>query len=143
MNKDNDFRSQNRSFESGQDWRFASAEDEAESIETEYLVNEYSLWHRIRNTLVGLGLLIYGAYGVWKDDLYISWGRRSQVHLHGKSAWLMYIAMICGAAVSLSVVLDHYDQRNNEAHYERFRQVVLMLGFILGLGVLLWHELSH
>ncbi|MDO4795103.1 MAG: hypothetical protein Q4A28_04070 [Brachymonas sp.] len=139
----NHSRNQQSISESGEDWRFSPQEEHRGAFEKEYLVNEFGLWHRIRNTLLGLCLLAYGAYGVWKNDLYISWGRLSRVHLHGAPAWVMYAAMICGAASLLSVVVDHYDQRNNEERYECFRQVVFFLGFILGLGVLLWNELAH
>jgi hypothetical protein len=61
-------------------------------------------------------LLVYGAYGVWADDLYLP-ARRGGMHLHGLSAWTMYGAFVCACLVMLLVVADHYDRRENEFKY--------------------------
>jgi hypothetical protein len=44
--------------------------------------------------------------------------------------------MICACLVMLSVVVDHYDERNNETNYKLFADIFKYLGwafFILSL----------
>jgi hypothetical protein len=42
----------------------------------------------------------------------------------------MYGAMICACLVMLSVVVDHYDKRNNETNYQFFAGVFRFLGWV-------------
>ena len=43
----------------------------------------------------------------------------------------MYGAMICAALVLMSVVVDHYDRRNNEGQYRTFARIFQILGWTL------------
>jgi hypothetical protein len=98
--------------------------------------NSIPLKERVRRTLLAFVLILYGAIGVWIDDLYIPGKRSKGAHLHGPAAWIAYLAMLCGAAVLLSVVLDHYDRRDNEHKYETFRKHTKILAWtFLGLAV--------
>ncbi|GBG14975.1 uncharacterized protein NMK_2576 [Novimethylophilus kurashikiensis] len=68
--------------------------------------------------------------------MYIPGKRTPGTHFHGEPAWLLYAAMICASLNMLSVVVDHYDIRNNEINYKRFAKVTQFLGwglFILAL----------
>jgi hypothetical protein len=57
-------------------------------------------------------------------------GKRSKgIHLHDVPAWVMYGAFICACLVMLSVVVDHYDKRNNETNYKRFADTFRVLGW--------------
>lgn len=76
-------------------------------------------------------LLVYGAVGVYMDDLYVRGKRGRGSHLHGPPAWIMYGAFACGALTLLSLVMDHYDQRNNERHYRAFAQWMRIIGWLL------------
>jgi hypothetical protein len=91
---------------------------------------------RVTNTLFSILLLAYGTYGIWVNDLYIP-GRRSRgIHLQDVPAWVMYGAFICACLVMLSVVVDHYDRRNNETNYKKFADTFRGLGwsfFVLSL----------
>jgi hypothetical protein len=52
----------------------------------------------------------------------------------------MYGAIICACLVMLSVVVDHYDKRNNERSYTFFADLFTYLGwgfFILSLAMAL------
>ncbi len=90
---------------------------------------------RLVYVILSLFLLVYGGCGVWSDHLDIpSKGGRVTLTLHGVPAWIMYGACICGCLVMLSVVIDHYDKRNNETKYKQFADVFRMLG--LGLVAL-------
>ena len=69
-----------------------------------YIPNHIPSSERIKNIIFSLALCAYGTYGVWGNDLY----------LHGIPAWVLYGAILCACLVMLSVVVDHYDKRNNE-----------------------------
>ncbi|MGQ4661623.1 hypothetical protein [Lysobacter sp. F6437] len=64
--------------------------------------------------------------------------KRRGVHLHDVPAWIMYGAIICACTVLLSVVLDHYDRRNNEKHYRMFASIGEFLGWPFFAVSLLW-----
>jgi hypothetical protein len=86
---------------------------------------------RALHVLFSLLLFAYGSYGLWVDDLYIPGKRSRGIHLHDVPAWVMYGAMICACAVMLSVVIDHYDKRNNETNYRLFANVAKYCGWAL------------
>jgi hypothetical protein len=99
--------------------------------EGRYLPNHIPSEERIVHSIGSLLLLAYGSYGVWVNDLYIP-GRRSRgIHLHDAPAWIMFGAIICACLVMLSVIVDHYDRRNNETNYRLFARAFTGVGWIL------------
>ena len=89
---------------------------------------------RIINVLYASVIIGLGAVGLTTGSLLLPGKRTSTangVALQGLSAWIMYAAMLCAAAVLLSVVVDHYDRRNNEVNYRRFAQIGKVLGWFL------------
>ena len=40
----------------------------------------------------------------------------------------MFVGLICGAIVFISVVIDHYDKRDNEHKYYKFGRLVKYIG---------------
>ncbi|NTV70675.1 MAG: hypothetical protein HGA71_11060 [Azonexaceae bacterium] len=95
-----------------------------------YTPNQVPLKTRILRTLGSLGLIAYGVLGVVIDDIVIP-GKRSSLHLHGLPAWLMALAMVCAAITLISLVVDHYDRKNNEPSYRRLETRASKLGWIL------------
>jgi hypothetical protein len=94
--------------------------------------NSVTLAERVVNLLLALVLLAHGASGFLYSKLVVSPPRQAMaLTLLDGSAWLMAAAMITGAFLLLSVVVDHYDKRNNEKWYRAFKHVALILG--LGL----------
>ena len=89
----------------------------------------YSLGERLFNLVVGLVLLAYGIAGFLNDKLSISSRGRLIALLEGGPAWLMAAAAVLGATVLLSVLVDHYDRRDNERHYLAFRWAATRLGW--------------
>jgi len=90
------------------------------------------------HVVFSLAILTYGAYGVWVNDLYVP-GRRSRgVHLHDITAWLMFGAIVCACVVMVSIVVDHYDRRDNERSYRAISGVAGGIGWILFGVSLLW-----
>ena len=90
-----------------------------------YISPKLRLWYFVTS----LFLLLYGAYSIWIDDLYIP-GKRGGLHLHQLNAWFMYLALICASIVMLSIIVDHYDKRDNEIKYEQFSSRFQKYGWI-------------
>lgn len=105
-----------------------------------YVPNQIALRTRVGNGLLSLGIVAYGYWGVHRDDLIVPLGKRAASHFHDFSAWIMYAAMLCAAVHFASIVIDHYDRRNNEHLYQRIGELSKKLGwglfgiaFIVGL----------
>lgn len=94
-----------------------------------YIANHIPVATRRLNTFFALILLTYGAYGLYRNDLFLPGKRSTGLHLQGNAAWLMFAAFVCASMVLLSVVLDHYDERHNEAGYQRAAQYLRWLGW--------------
>ena len=95
-----------------------------------YTPNHVPLSARLLRGFGALALIAWGAIGVMVDDLVLP-TKTGALHLHGLAAWVMAAAMLCGAAVLVSVVVDHYDRRRNEAAYRRCGLWGARLGWIL------------
>ena len=77
-------------------------------------------------------LLGWGGYGLYVNDLIIPMRRSNEdLHLHDEPAFIMFAAFLCGALVLLSVVIDHYDRRNNEHKYKDFADRMGIWGWVL------------
>lgn len=100
-------------------------------IEGKYVPNIIPLGKRIWNILSSLFLLAYGAYGLWIGDIYIPGKRGSGTHLHGLAAWAMYAAFIAACLAMLSIIVDHFDKRDNEARYKYFADKCNTVGLVL------------
>ncbi len=100
----------------------------------DYTPNKIVLSERVACALLSAFLIVYGGYGLYKNDLYIP-ARRGGVHFSNEPAWLMYGAFVCGCIVMISVIVDHYDERNNERGYRIFRNVFKYIGFGLSCFV--------
>jgi TRAP-type C4-dicarboxylate transport system permease small subunit len=93
---------------------------------------------RITYIVFSLFMFAYGSYGVWVNDLYLPSKRSRGMHLHDTPAWVMYGAILCACLVMLSVVIDHYDRRNNERHYRLFADVFKYIGWgLFGFSLLM------
>jgi len=121
-----------------------TADDEIDEVVADARTHRYETdphvagWNHIPATtrwkyiLYSSALIAYGSYSVSIDDLYVSSKRSSSgLHLHGLAAWLMYAALLCAAANLLSVVVDHYDRRNNERNYAAFARWSEIAGWLL------------
>lgn len=76
---------------------------------------------RIIYLFISSVLIFYVAHGLSIDDIYIP-GHRGSIgkHYHGLSAWFMACAIFSAAANMISVLVDHFDRRNNEINYAHF-----------------------
>lgn len=107
-----------------------------------YRPNRVPLGERIWNKALASLLLIYGGYGIYINDLYLPGKHGRGVHLYNESALIMYGAFICGALVMLSIVVDHYDERDNEHRYHLFAKISKYLGWGLFGGALIYDFLK-
>ena len=82
-----------------------------------YEPNQVPLISRAFRIVLSLVFLGYGSYGLWLNDLYLPGKRGPGIHFQNDLAWVIYGAMLCACASMLTVVLDHYDRRNNEHRY--------------------------
>ncbi|MBA5246568.1 hypothetical protein H1R16_10230 [Marnyiella aurantia] len=99
--------------------------------------NHISPEERVKCILFAAALLAYGTFGWYSDDIFIPGKRGRGVHFSGAACTLIYAAFIFGAANFISVVVDHYDKRNNETQYQRFAKITRIGGIIfLILGTL-------
>jgi hypothetical protein len=89
-----------------------------------YIPNHIELDKRAVYLTVSALIITYAVASLLQDDFYV-WipgrrGRSISEHLHGSAAWLAALSVFSAAANMISVVIDHYDQRNNETNYRAF-----------------------
>jgi O-antigen/teichoic acid export membrane protein len=102
---------------------------------------------RTMNIIFSSIMFLYGTFGIIIDDLYIPGKRSPGAHFHGETAWILYGAFLCAIANMMSVVVDHYDQRNNETNYKLFARVTQIAGwtlfvFALVLDIFVFHKVT-
>lgn len=107
-----------------------------------YTPNHIPASERASSIIFSSILLIYGIIGFAIDDLYIPGKHSKGVHLHGEPLWIALGAFALAIANLMSVVVDHYDNRNNETNYRLFAKVtkiaawvVFVLALVLDLTV--------
>ena len=86
---------------------------------------------RLLSIIFSTFMFLYGTIGLINDDIYIPGKRRPGTHFHGEPAWILYGAFICAVANMMSVVVDHYDKRNNETNYKLFSKATRVAGWTL------------
>jgi hypothetical protein len=101
-----------------------------------YTPNHISLESRAWYLALSSLLIIYAGFGIAADDLFLflpgSRRRPSvEIHLHGVPALLAGAAIMSAAGTLLSVVVDHYDKRNNETNYRQFAKITLAAAVVL------------
>lgn len=94
-----------------------------------YIPNFIPAFIRYFNITASFILLIYGAYGIYVNDLYIPGKRGRGIHLQDEAALIVYAAFICACTVMISVVIDHYDKRDNEHKYQAVGRLFKYLGW--------------
>lgn len=112
--------------------------NESQGTVEAYRPNQVPLGERVFHLVSAVVLLVYGSYGVWMNDLYVRGKYGKGFHLHDGMAWLMFGAFVSAVCVMLSVVVDHYDRRNNERKYRQFARTTMLIGwgfFSLSIGV--------
>lgn len=108
-----------------------------------YKPNEIPLTDRVSHSLLAAGLLVVGVWGLLDDDIPIRVrGAPFEFHMHGLSAWLLFISLLAFCALSASTVMDHYDRRDNERHYQIFARRAGYVGWIFLWLAFVWYLVS-
>lgn len=108
----------------------------------EFKPNRIPLVERLGSVLL---ILVIGAYTLWslgRNDFPVKIAKGPPAHLHGIAAWLMAGAAFSAVAVLISVLVDHYDKRDNEISYRQFVRVGSVVGWTLFGTALLVHFLA-
>jgi hypothetical protein len=111
-----------------------------------YHFNSFPTWKIVYYCIASLFIMAYGTIGLTYNDIYIPGKHSPGVHLHGLGADLMYGAMLFGSFNMISIVVDHFDHRDNERSYRLFARVTSLSGwflFLLALGIQLFSDLAR
>jgi hypothetical protein len=77
-------------------------------------------------------LIAIGVAGLVQGHLKVSPPKsRIGLVLYDTPLWLLVASLLTGAAVLLSVVIDHHDTRDNERWYQHFKRGAIFLGLLL------------
>jgi hypothetical protein len=87
---------------------------------------------RVNYVLWSLALILYGAAGLAGNVITIP-TIPGALHFQGLAAWVLFAAILAAAASWLSVVLDHYDESDNESQYRNFALWSETAGYALAL----------
>jgi len=105
---------------------------------TTFTPNRIPIGTRLWNIAHSFGLLTYCTIGLYVDDLYVPGRRGNGFHFHNWSAWIVYCAMPFAVANLAAVVVDHYDQRDNETWYVWFAKLTQFASwslFVIALAI--------
>ncbi|GDY11968.1 hypothetical protein LBMAG53_08460 [Planctomycetota bacterium] len=101
-----------------------------------YLPNHIPPEKRVSYMLLVTAMLTYGIYGIWEDDLWIPAKHGDGVHFHGFPAWVFFAALLLSAASVLTIVVDHYDRRNNEDFYGKLSMALGNSAFLMFISAI-------
>ena len=102
-----------------------------QEVKHAYEPNHIPAFQRWFYGLGSLAILAYGMFGLWVDDIFLPGKRSKGMHFHGLEAWFLFGAIVCVAAGGFSVIVDHFDRRDNELNYRRFAKVTTFFGWSL------------
>jgi hypothetical protein len=122
---------------------YAKFSSSGKKILRKYIPNFIPENERLFNLFASIGLFLYGTYGLYINDLVIPVKRGPDLHLHNESAFLLYMAILCACMVMFSVVIDHYDERDNEHKYKEFGIFTKVVGWLLFFVALVYGSLKN
>lgn len=111
--------------------RMTSVEDKNGDLIERYQPNKIPWQTRLYYLMLSPAILLYGTYGLINDDLYIPGKRSRGIHFHGSAAILVFVVFLFVIANMFSVVIDHFDKRDNEINYRNFAKFTLIIAVVL------------
>ena len=96
-----------------------------------YKPNQVPKGEQIAFGALSMGLLLYGTAALLRNDLFIPGKHSGGVHFHGIPLYILYTAILCAASSMVSVIVDHYDKRENEKSYQHFARATAIAGWVL------------
>ncbi len=103
--------------------------------EGNYIPNIVPLKDRIQHLIIALIFIVIGIYGMFNNGLNISGMQVEGMQFEGDTKWIVYVSLITGCLSSLSIVIDHYDKRDNEMKYYAFNKSINYLGTAIVIGI--------
>jgi hypothetical protein len=108
----------------------ARADGDSSGTWQPYVANYVSRTDRVIYALLSISVLAYALWGLMRGDVYIP-SPKGGWHFVGLPAFLAFLALGCMSVSIGSVVLDHYDMRDNESTYERTQVWLQRAGWLL------------
>ncbi|MBX3628159.1 MAG: hypothetical protein KF892_24325 [Rhizobacter sp.] len=110
-----------------------SQSESQQDAKSNWRPNEIPFALRLYSLVLAALLLAYGISGFLNNKLEIATrkGGGGRLVLYDRPAWLLASSVIVGAILLLSLIVDHYDRRNNEGWYRAFRQAMIYVGLAL------------
>lgn len=99
-----------------------------------HVPNAYSEWEIVRSALFSLLLVAYAGYSVFVGEAFVPGRHQGGMSMTGIALAFGIAGMLCGAANLVALIVDHFDRRDNEAMYRRFRFRTQVAGWTLFLG---------
>lgn len=87
-------------------------------------------------------LVMYGAVGLWRNDVYVPGKYGRGIHLHDSAAWILFGAMTAASVVLCLPIIDHHDKRDNERYYKLLARSGSLVGWTLFVLALVWQFTS-
>jgi hypothetical protein len=97
-----------------------------------YIPNHIPATERWVYFALSVFIICWGTFGLWADDLIVPISKRGDaIHFHGTSAVIMFCAMLAAVLNLLTIIIDHFDIRNNELTYRRIAFGTQVAGVLL------------
>jgi hypothetical protein len=91
---------------------------------------------RIGHSLLALCLLVYGATGLYYDDIYVPGKHGKGMHFHGLAAWVIFGAFVCAALNLTFIIGDHCDDSSGNSNYYLPARTTQVVGWALFAGAI-------
>ncbi|WP_394136452.1 hypothetical protein [Aliivibrio fischeri] len=108
-----------------------------------YKPNELPKQLRITFISIAVLLFLYGVYGVYVNGLYIPGKRSDGILLKDEPALVMLGAFICFGLSLISMVVDHYDKRDNEYSYHLVLRLLAFFSWFFGIWAIMWNMANN
>lgn len=125
--------------------RMTSVEElDGEIIEV-YQPNKIPWQTQLYYMIASPALLIYGTFGLIYDDIYIPGKRSRGIHFHGYAAVIVFFVFLFAISNMVSVIIDHFDKRDNEINYRyyaKFTSIIAIALFFTALFIQIMQDVG-
>lgn len=93
--------------------------------------NTVSLKDRVISILLSILIFSYVLYSLIIGEMIVPGNRGNNMYLYGTSLYIMALSAISFIASWSLTIIDHYDLRDNEYLYKRYKSIFFCLGYVL------------